>query len=180
MHKVTIPLIITGSSRKESNTQAFIDLIFNDERYTHASLTDHTILPYRYDGNYGNDDFDKLTQLILDHDVILFATPVYWYSMSGIMKNFFDRFTDWVTINKETGRKMKGKTFLLFATGGDPYLPEGFEVPFQRTAHYFDATYAGSLFISESDKDVDGYLARAKLFTDKVRELCLQGNINKM
>ncbi|MCP4458779.1 MAG: NAD(P)H-dependent oxidoreductase [Cytophagales bacterium] len=37
------------------------------------------------------------------------ATPVYWYSMSGIMKVFLDRIYDVLTIEKELGRKLHGK-----------------------------------------------------------------------
>ena len=47
--------------------------------------------------------------IISKYDTIIFATPVYWYSMSGILKVFIDRITDLLTIEKELGRKLRGK-----------------------------------------------------------------------
>lgn len=67
---------------------------------------------------------------MLHDDKIIFATPVYWYSMSGLMKTFFDRLTDLVTIQKSVGRKLKGKETFLFAVGTDDLLPAGFTIPF--------------------------------------------------
>ncbi len=53
---------------------------------------------------YGNreDDFMKVVDLIL-RDRLIFATPVYWYSMNSTMKVFFDRLTDLTDIEKEEG-----------------------------------------------------------------------------
>lgn len=61
-------------------------------------------------GNSRNADYLNLMKQILDkYETLILATPVYWYSMSGIMKVFFDRLTDLLTIEKEFGRKLRGK-----------------------------------------------------------------------
>jgi multimeric flavodoxin WrbA len=77
---------------------------------------------------------------------IVFATPVYWYAMSGELKVFFDRLTDLLTTHKSIGKALKGKKTYLIATGSDPELPEGFEVPFRSTSAYFDMSYEGALY----------------------------------
>ena len=41
-----------------------------------------------------DDDFLGVAEAMVDAEAILFATPVYWYSMSGRLKRFFDRLTD--------------------------------------------------------------------------------------
>ena len=41
---------------------------------------------YDYEYKNQNDDFLPTIKKILAYDLILFITPVYWYSMSGIMK----------------------------------------------------------------------------------------------
>lgn len=38
------------------------------------------------------DDDDALLDRVLAAEVILFAAPVYWYSVPGILKDFLDRF----------------------------------------------------------------------------------------
>lgn len=37
------------------------------------------------------DDFGDLAARLLAADLIIFATPVYWFSVSGVMKTFMDR-----------------------------------------------------------------------------------------
>lgn len=38
-----------------------------------------------------NDDFEKIVEKIIESDVIVLGSPVYWGNVSGIMKNFIDR-----------------------------------------------------------------------------------------
>lgn len=110
--------------------------------YDIIDLLDFDIEQYRYDSNYlATDQFIEVIKRVLESDNIIFATPVYWYSMSGPMKVFFDRLTDLVTINKPHGRQLAGKSTYLIAAGGEPELPEGFEVPFIRTAKYLNMNY---------------------------------------
>lgn len=87
------------------------------------------------------------------HNLIVFATPVYWYSMSGHMKVFFDRLTDLVTIQKKAGRQLKGKKMFVVAVGSDQALPIGFETPFQQTAAYLHMHYLGCYYSSRKAID---------------------------
>jgi hypothetical protein len=40
-----------------------------------------------------NDDFEALYNKVLNADIIILGSPVYWANISGVMKNFFDRHT---------------------------------------------------------------------------------------
>jgi len=109
------PVILLASARKNSDTEKYVDIIFRDIEHTKIDLLDYVISPYDYSHNYSSgDNFIEITEQLLQYDKIIFATPVYWYSMSGLMKTFFDRFTDLVTIQKQTGRKLAGKETSLF------------------------------------------------------------------
>lgn len=55
---------------------------------------------------FKKDDGNKLAKLLLDADVIVFATPVYFYSMSGQLKVFIDRLTPYYT-------KIKADIYLI-------------------------------------------------------------------
>ncbi|MBS1537372.1 MAG: NAD(P)H-dependent oxidoreductase [Bacteroidetes bacterium] len=144
-----IPLIIIGSARKNSNTRYYVDKIFDEIDCKVLDLLDYQISPYNYDGKYpSSDNFYQLVEEIVYHDTLIFATPVYWYSMSGLMKNLYDRFSDLLTIQKETGKKLKNKNIILLAVGADSKLPEGFEIPFKLTAEYFGLKYLNSIYIS--------------------------------
>ena len=94
-----------------------------------------------------DDDFLTVVEAVAEADAVVFATPVYWYAMSGQLKRFFDRLTDLVTVRKPLGRRLRGRTVWVAACGSDPVLPEGFEVPFQATAAYFGMSYGGALYV---------------------------------
>jgi len=142
-------LVIIASSRRESDTKKYVEFVFEGKEVKVIDLLDYQIAPYDYSGKYpATDNFFGIADIMSSHNVIVFSTPVYWYAMSGIMKTFFDRFTDLVTIRKPAGRQWKSKSILLLAVGSDPEIPQGFDVPFILTAEYFDMQYKGSIYFS--------------------------------
>lgn len=86
--------------------------------------------------------------MMLASEHIVFATPVYWYSMSGTMKGFFDRLTDLLVDpeNRELGRAFAGRNVWLLATGADESLPSGFQEPFASTAAYFGMVWQQAFY----------------------------------
>nr|WP_255553284.1 NAD(P)H-dependent oxidoreductase [Ktedonobacter sp. SOSP1-52] len=40
-----------------------------------------------------DDDYAQVLQQVRAHELLVFATPLYWYGMSGLMKNFIDRWS---------------------------------------------------------------------------------------
>lgn len=141
------PLIILASARKDSNTSTFIQRIFEKEEYHLIDLLNHKVYPYNYEEKYPSDDkFIPIVRQLTNHQKIIWATPVYWYAMSSILKKFFDRFTDLTHGYKEIRKKLKGRHTDLLAVGSALELPEGFEVPFRDTAHYFDMHFNSSYY----------------------------------
>lgn len=82
---------------------------------------------------------------ISEYDRLIFVTPVYWYSMSGIMKNFFDRITDCLIVEKELGRKLRGKSMGAISCGSDDSQTLGFFEPFRKSAEYLGMQYIGDV-----------------------------------
>lgn len=151
----TKPLVILGSNRKNSLTESITRKALGTTEFDMIDLLDHTIVHYNYDGNYpAADEFDAIINQIIPYDKIIFATPVYWYSMSGVMKVFFDRLTDLITIKKDLGRGLKGKNASMIAVGVDPTIPDGFEVPFKHTAAYLGIQYQGCTYYSTEPKAI--------------------------
>lgn len=161
------PLIILGSSRKESDTKKLVDIIFSQLNIERIDLLDYKISPYNYKGSYPADNFLQLFDTILNHRKIVFATPVYWYAMSGTMKNFFDRLTDIITIQKEIGRKMKGKEIFLISVGADTLIPDGFEIPFRLTSQYLDMNFISTYYCKTTD--LNTIKSEGLEFLDKVK-----------
>ena len=63
--------------------------------------------------------------------------------MSGIMKVFFDRFSDLIRIEKETGRLLRGKNMAVISNSHDNELEYDFYIPFKKSADYLGMKYLG-------------------------------------
>ena len=166
------PLVILASARKQGDTRNFLNKVFTSHDYDLIDLLDVHISPYNYSNDYPDTDaFLNVIEVVLKHKIIVFATPVYWYAMSGLMKTFFDRFTDVVTTKKHLGKQLHGKYTFLLAVGADEELPTGFEIPFNLTSEYLNMTYKGAVYFStkcHSEKDVEqairSFLAKLKAY----------------
>lgn len=138
-------IVILGTARDDSNT---LKGLVQNSPFGHFELIELNKLniePYSYD-EPALDDFLAIVQKMVAAEKIVFATPVYWYAMSGCLKNFFDRFTDLISTSKDVGRSLAEKEVYLFVTGSDSKLPDGFEVPFIKTSEYFDMKYRGAFY----------------------------------
>jgi len=138
-------IIIKGSSRKNGNTYKVVDVLLERHTATYIDLQDYQISYYDYDHKNSEDDFLTIAEKMAKHDIIIFATPIYWYAMSAIMKTFFDRLSDLLTIRKELGRALKGKTMYAIACSSDETAYEGFFLPFERTAEYLEMKWGGGI-----------------------------------
>ena len=108
-----------------------------------VNLKDLNISFYDYNHQNNKDDFLPLIQTIVQYKKIVFASPVYWYSFSAQMKTFIDRFSDLLTIEKDLGRLLKGKSAYLISSGSDLHYPQCFEDQFRLTCEYLDLLYSG-------------------------------------
>lgn len=145
MQNNQIPYIIFGSSRSFGDTRKAVDLVVKDKPYRIIDLNDLSISYYDYEHANKNDDFIPLIKNMLNHQKWVFATPVYWYTMSATMKTFLDRMTDLLTIEKILGRQLRGKdTYVITCDGGE--RTKSFEEIFQKTFEYLGMNYKGTLF----------------------------------
>ncbi len=149
---MTNPIIILGSSRSHGETRKAVDLIIGTNQIPIIDLKTLNISIYDYEHQNKNDDFIPLIEGIMEHDLIVLATPVYWYTMSATMKIFLDRLTDLLEIRRDLGRKLRGKKLFIISSIGSTSLPQGFEDAFWQTAKYLKMEYEGSSFICSRNK----------------------------
>lgn len=150
-------IIIFGSSRSDGNTRKVLDFIIQKNNWKVIDLNDLKIGYYSYNYIHKNDDFIPTAKYIVDnYDTIIFATPVYWYTMSAIMKTFFDRISDLLR-NEEIviGRKFRGKNMAVVSCSGED-LVDGFYMPFKESANYLGMNYLGEVhtWLDESGENV--------------------------
>ena len=143
-------LIISGSSRKDGFTQEAISELNCFGDFDELDLNNYTFSYYDYEHQNKNDDYISLMRkLVFKYDVFVFATPVYWYSMSGIMKVFFDRFTDLLDDEKVLGRKLRNKHMAVLSSSIGDHLGENFWLPFKETARYLGMHYIADVHTLE-------------------------------
>lgn len=139
-------LIIVGSSRSDGNTMLVSRKLQEMLNCDLLDLKTKNIGYYDYNYTNKDDDFIPLIKdIVYKYDQLIMATPVYWYSMSAIMKTFFDRLSDCIRIEKETGRKFREMYLAVISCSNDksehPYLFE----PFKKSAEYLGMGYLGDV-----------------------------------
>ena len=139
-------IILLGSSNSNGETFAVSKYLSDLTNFQIIDLKSKLIAPFDYEFKNSNDDFLPLIKEITNNfEIIVFATPVYWYTMSGTMKIFFDRISDCLKTEKETGRKLRGKEMAVLSCGSDNELKNGFHMPFIESANYLGMKYIGDV-----------------------------------
>ncbi len=137
--------IVNGSSRFNGNTGIITERIASSLNGDEFHLANYNIEAYRYDHQYQHRDFYALMSDLVSYDLIILATPVYWYAMSGLMKNFLDRITDCLKTHKELGRQLRGKSLAAVSCGSESTEVLGYFEPFRLSADYLGMYYLGHI-----------------------------------
>jgi len=148
-------VIILGTSRNDGNTRKMVDELRSKGGYDLINLSDFNIGYFEYEFKNKDDDFIPLMERIVkEYETLLFATPVYWYSMSAQMKTFIDRFSDLVRDRKDIGRQLRGKKMAALNCSHSSDQPESYFMPFKESANYLGMTYLGDARAWSSDGTV--------------------------
>ena len=165
-------VVIFGSSRSFGNTRKVLDkLVELKNDIDIIDLNAYNIGYFDYEFKNKDDDFIKVMEKVITYNTIIFATPIYWYTMSAQLKTFFDRISDLLFEgNKDIGRKLRGKQMGVISCGSDAEYIEGFEMPFKESANYLGMIYLGHLhtWLSE-DSSLDSNASHnLRRFTEKL------------
>ena len=106
-------LFMNCSPNKDGNTYRIGEKILENIEHNVLQMADYKI--YQYGQVYEDDQIKDVFNEIEKVDTIVIGTPVYWYTVGGILKTFIDRFY----LLPET-RILNGKKLYLFAQGDAP------------------------------------------------------------
>lgn len=92
-------------------------------------------------------DEKREQRLLLEHDIIVFQHPMYWYSAPALLKEWQDAVLELGFAYGDGGDKLQGKRFMQVVTTGAPHTSyrhggkAHFEIPellrpFEQMAHY--------------------------------------------
>lgn len=149
--------IIFGSSNNLGNTYQLSQQIANALSTPIYNLSDYAISNFDYSHINKDDDFLALVQeLIEKYETFMFISPVYWYAMSAIMKTFFDRLSDLLTIEKELGRRLRGKRVIFITSSIGNNLNDDFWIPIKATCNYLEMNFTlGIHYIDDKITDIE-------------------------
>lgn len=123
--------VFYGSSRKNANSELLAKEVLKGFCFDAIHLYDLNIVPIedkRHDPEGftdPQDDYDQIIQQILKSRVLVFATPIYWYSMSGSMKVMIDRLSQAIRDERYPELKehlQKVKVIVLAVGGDEPHI----------------------------------------------------------
>ncbi|MGQ9728943.1 MAG: flavodoxin family protein [Candidatus Fervidibacter sp.] len=120
---------IMGSSRRDGNTNDLLDVALKGAQEVGAEVEKLVLADYRINhiadckicrqkGECVNeDDLPQIIEKLLETDVHIWASPVYWYTVSGLVKVLIDRFFCYIAWHPEVqfAERMKGKGAALIA-----------------------------------------------------------------
>lgn len=125
---------LLGSPRAGGNSDSLAGAFLDAAEQNGAEVSRHALRDLRFDGptgmkpsaegDYGvEDDMAGVLDDVVSADVIVFATPIYFCNMTGLMKQAFDRFFSFFVpdyaISDEPSWLGKGKSFVLIQVQGE-------------------------------------------------------------
>lgn len=149
-------VVIVGSVRKEGNTEilakAFTDGAKLDNNVEIISVADYKVNPcigcnwcFKKEDNIciQNDDMQKIFNKLAQADVIVIASPVYFYGISAQLKTIIDR----LHTPLRSTFKVKKLGLLLVAAATLPTVFDSIELQYQLVLDYFNLQDAGRVLV---------------------------------
>lgn len=106
-------IFMNGSPNKSGNTFRIGEEILKGISHDILQMSDYKVS--QYGQVYEDDEINKIFEKIKNVDTIVIGAPVYWYTVSGIVKTFIDRL--YLLPEAEV---LKGKNLYFFAQGSAP------------------------------------------------------------
>jgi multimeric flavodoxin WrbA len=156
---------VVGSPRKGGNTHILVSRILDGAKEAGAATQELLLGELEIkecDGCHlcwegkecsKGDDMNEIYDKIIDSDVIVFGTPVYWYGPTALMKAFIDRF---VYFNcPENREKIRGKEAVIAVVFEEERVETASLVEefFRRSLDYLEMNLRGRIVVpGVSDK----------------------------
>ena len=165
---------ILGSARKKGNTATVLGWVEDEMRSMGHDVARIYLNNKTINGCLGcekcgqkpdeigcvqKDDAIDIMEQMVSTDVILFASPIYFWGFSAQFKALIDRGYSLVTQYQTPGHTslLEGKRIGLLVTGEDPYEQnaEGMFAVFNRLVDYYIARNFGELYVGECGGPAD-------------------------
>ena len=149
-------LVLTGSPRKNGNSNTLVDNFIkgaeeqghNVVRFDSAFKYVHPCIACDHCGLDGicayKDDFVFVRENVVDADMVVFATPMYYFGISAQLKAVIDRFC---SINEKIHKPKKAALFMTYADTAE-FDAEPIKKHYEVLLNYLGWTSVGEIIAS--------------------------------
>lgn len=106
-------LFMNASPNKDGATNKIAEELLKGKDFDTMQMSDYNVS--QYGAVRENDQIKEMLNIIKDYDTLVIGTPVYFYTVSGILKTFIDRL-----YLLDEADVLKGKDVYFFAQGYSP------------------------------------------------------------
>ena len=106
-------LFMNCSPNKNGNTFQTGEKILKGKEHEILQMVDYRIS--QYGQVYPDDQISEVLSKISTFDVLVIGSPVYWYTVGGLLKTFIDRL-----YMLDEAEALRGKKLYFFAQGSSP------------------------------------------------------------
>lgn len=131
-------LFINGSPNKNGNTALLAEKLLAGKEYETLNMVDYKL--YGYGQSFSDDQFAEIVNKMKASKTIVIGSPVYWHSMSGMVRNLIDRFYGPVEEGSFAGRKL---AFLFQGAAPEQWMLEKGDYTMGRFAIIYGMDYLG-------------------------------------
>lgn len=174
--------VITGSPRKNGNTFAMVDAFIKAAESKGHEVVRFDAAMMKIGGCHAcmtcfktgkacsfDDDFNIIAPHILEADAVVFAMPVYWYSIPAQIKGVIDRLFSFMVAEKPIAGKKCG--LITCCEEDDMTVMDGIRIPMERTAALLKWEMTGEVLIpgvfNEGDIEKTDGCAQAAALAEK-------------
>lgn len=151
-------VVITGSPRKNGNSFAMTDAFIQAAQAKGHQVTRFDAAMKHVGGCHAcetcfktgkacsyDDDFNAIAPAILESDAVVFAMPVYWYSIPAQIKGVIDKLFSFVV----GGKDIAGKecAMIVCCEEEDMSVMDGVRIPLERSAALLKWKMVGEVLV---------------------------------
>ncbi len=106
-------LFVNSSPNREGNTYRIGEELLKDKEHDVLQMADYRIS--QYGQVFDDDEMKEVLKEMDKYDILVIGSPVYWYTVGGMLKTFIDRL-----YMLPEAEALRGKKLYLFAQGSAP------------------------------------------------------------
>ena len=106
-------LFVNSSPNRDGNTYRIGEELLKDKEHDVLQMADYRIS--QYGQVFEDDEMKEVLKEMDKYDILVIGSPVYWYTVGGMLKTFIDRL-----YMLPEAEALRGKKLYLFAQGSLP------------------------------------------------------------